>query len=360
MVLRLMLSMLLAGTLASPAQVSAQTAQTAARPMLLAFGSCLRQQAPQPVWNTLHTLAPDALVLGGDNVYSDTGSYLLRPEPARIAKAYAELAANPEWAALRARLPLYATWDDHDYGRNDAGAEYPHKVASKGFFMEFFRVPADAAMRSRDGVYDAHWLAHDGRRIQLLLLDTRSFRSPLVSAPPDAACPRMRWGRNEAPDATLLGAAQWAWLAGRLAEPADLHLVVSSIQVIPDAHCYEKWANFPRERERLLSMLDGASAPVLILSGDRHLGEISRLPANAARHWPLLELTSSGLNSARVSTDAPEPNAYRALPTNVREDNFATIGIAWDGPAPALSLALRASGDGRILQQFEARLTARP
>ena len=48
--------------------------------------------------------------------------------------------------------------------------------------------------------------------------------------------------------------------------------------------------------------------PVLILSGDRHLGEISRLPADAEREWPLVEITSSGLNSA-----APFPVAAFAL-----------------------------------------------
>ena len=358
--LRRLCFVLLLGALASPEGDAAGTAQMGTHPLLIAFGSCLRQQAPQPVWKTLRALAPDALVLGGDNVYADTGSYLLRPEPERIGTAYAELAANPDWAALRAQLPLYATWDDHDYGRNDAGAEYPHKLASKAFFMDFFHVPADAAMRSRDGVYDVHWIERDGRQIQLLLLDTRSFRSPLVKAARNAACPTIRWGRSEAPGATMLGEAQWTWLAGRLAAPADLHLLVSSIQVIPDEHCYEKWANFPRERERLLSLIDGASAPVLILSGDRHLGEISRMPANAARHWPLLELTSSGLNSARVSADAPEPNRYRALPGNVRVDNFATIGISWRDDAPSFLLALRDSRNGGMLQQLEARLTTRP
>lgn len=324
--------------------------------LVLAFGSCLRQQEPQPVWKTLQRLAPDALVLGGDNVYSDTGSYLLRPEPSRIGTAYAELAANPDWSALRERTTVFATWDDHDYGRNDGGADYPHKEAAKAFFMDFFSVPPDAAMRQRPGIYDAHWLQPDGQRVQLLLLDTRSFRSPLVPATPNASCPRRRWGQNTAGDATVLGEEQWRWLTARLAEPAALHLLVSSIQVIPEEHCYEKWSNFPAERKRLLDLLAQASAPVLILSGDRHLGEISQLPADDTRRWPLVELTSSGLNSAGAGEG--EANRYRALPDNVRVDNLATVRIERDGASPVVGLSLLAAQDGSVLQQLGIRYPA--
>ena len=269
----------------------------------IGFGSCYKPEKSTPLWADVKKYDPQLWIWLGDNFYNDwaEGKYIrFNDDPEAFTKGYEKLKKSEGMAALQALVPdrMMATWDDHDYGRNDGGADYPYKAASKAYFMSFFGVAADAPMRSREGVYDARWITRGGHRIQLLLLDTRSFRSPLVEAKTDVQCPRHRWGPNDAPEATMLGAAQWAWLASRLREPADLHLLVSSIQVIPDAHCYEKWANFPRERERLLSQIDGASAPVLILSGDRHLGEISRLPATAARRWPLLELTSSGLNSA--------------------------------------------------------------
>lgn len=323
----------------------------AAEPFTIGFGSCLRQEDPQPVWEGVRAGAPDVFVMGGDNVYTDMGLYRLRPEPARIGSAYRRLAEEPGFAALRAKTPVYATWDDHDYGGNDAGAGYPHKAASKAFFMDFFGIPADSPMRAREGVYDAHWPGGQERGIQLLLLDTRSFRSRQIAEPTDATCPHRRWGRNEDPAATVLGEAQWAWLSARLAEPARLHVVVSSIQAIPDEHCFEKWANFPRERERLLGLLASASAPVLLLSGDRHLAEISRLQRPGWRH-PLLELTSSGLNSARKKGDL-ESNRHRALPGPLREDNFATVSVGGQGDNLQLSLAIRGT-DGRILQSLEA------
>lgn len=327
----------------------------AAEAFTIGFGSCLRQEDPQPVWEGVRAIAPDVFVFGGDNVYTDAGLYRLRPEPERIGTAYRRLAEEPGFAALRAGTPLYATWDDHDYGANDAGADYPHKGASKTYFMDFFGIPADSPLRAREGVYDAHWPGGRERGIQLLLLDTRSFRAPLVVEPTDAACPHRRFGRNEDPAATVLGTAQWAWLAGRLAEPATLHVVVSSIQAIPEEHCFEKWANFPRERERLLGLLASASAPVLLLSGDRHLAEISRLQRSGWRH-PLLELTSSGMNSAYEGK--PEANRHRALPVAIRADNFATVSVSGAAGSLRLSLAIRGT-DGRVLQSLETSYPAR-
>lgn len=318
----------------------------------LAFGSCLRQWSTQPVWQGVLATAPNVFVFAGDNVYTDIGRYAAEPEPERIGRAYAELARDPGFAALRARLPIHATWDDHDYGRNDAGAEYPHKEASKRYFMEFFDIASDSAMRSRAGTYDAHWFSHGARRIQLLLLDTRSFRSEPVRAEPDAACPRIRYGRNAAPDATVLGAQQWQWLESRLMEPADFHVLVSSIQVIPEQHCFEKWANFPLERERLLRLLARASAPALIASGDRHMAEISKLPLPGAGE-ALLEITSSGMNSAGAGKG--ETNRFRALPDNVRDDNFATISIGWREGGADVELAIR-DVDGAVLQRLQVRL----
>jgi hypothetical protein len=40
-----------------------------------------------------------------------------------------------------------ATWDDHDYGLNDAGTEYPHKKVSQEMFLDFFGVPPDSPRR---------------------------------------------------------------------------------------------------------------------------------------------------------------------------------------------------------------------
>ena len=120
--------------------------------------------------------------------------------------------------------------------------------------------------------------------------------------------------------------------------PAELRIVISSIQVIPDQHCFEKWANFPLERDRLFSLISMTKANgVIFLSGDRHFAEISALQHSIA--YPLYEVTSSGLNSAGAGE--AEENRYRLSLDNFRKNNFGLISINWQKEDPLVSLEVR-------------------
>jgi alkaline phosphatase D len=247
---------------------------------------------------------------------------------------------------LRKSTRLLATWDDHDYGRNNAGAEYPWKQAAKAAFMAFFDIADDAPVRQHPGVYSAHDIGPADSRIHIVLLDTRSFRGPLRETPPDRQCPDGGLVAVTDSSASLLGEQQWGWLEERLREPAALRLIVSSIQVIPDRHCYEKWGNFPRERTRLLKQVADSGVRTVFLSGDRHLGEISRLPAQSGA-FPLYEITASGLNAAGAGRG--EHNPYRVTPDNVRVDHFGVV--SYRRTAATVELALHDTR-GRPLQQY--------
>ncbi len=326
-------------------------AAPAARADTLAFGSCLQQWFPQPVWSSVLAQDPEAFVFLGDNVYTDNGPYARLPEPERIGVAYAALAENARYRAVRDAVPIFATWDDHDYGVNDGGAEYPHKDAAKRHFMDFFAIPDDDPMRGREGIYAVRYLGEGPDRIQLLLLDTRSFRTPLLAGETNAQCPNKRYLPNEDPTASVLGEAQWRWLEQQLREPAGLRVIASSIQVIPDRHCFEKWGNFPRERERLFRLIrDTAANGVVLVSGDRHLAEISRLPAEHAG-YPLIELTTSGMNSA-IGLD--EPNPYRTTPDNFRGDNFGLLRIDRSGAEATVVIEVRDAAGELALRETVA------
>lgn len=331
----------------------------------IAFGSCLRQWEPQPVWRGVTALKPDAFIFLGDNMYSDRGKYETQPQPQRIENAYNDLAATDDYQGfLRAsqsnNTALFATWDDHDYGENDGGGDYPHKLAAKKYFQDFFGLPKTAnGGADQPGIYQSHVRTVGNLQVQLLLLDTRSFRSPLKKSDDKAACPPTGTVANTDASATILGEQQWAWLAQELQKPADVRLLASSIQVIPDQHCFEKWANFPRERQRLFDLLRATAANgVIILSGDRHLGEISRLGAEAIG-YPLYEITASGLNSAMGSfvPGQPEQNRYRLAAKNVLQDQFGSIELVGTENAQVLRLQLRAT-NGEVLQQAEVNLAS--
>jgi alkaline phosphatase D len=313
----------------------------------IAVGSCAKQDRPQPIWDAVLGARPELFLFVGDNIYGDT------LDVGVLREKYAQLGAVPGFAKLRARSRVLATWDDHDYGANDAGAEYPEKVESQKAFLDFFEEPADSPRRKQEGVYAAETFGPEGRRVQVILLDTRYFRSPLQKK----ATREPGTGPYEAspdPEATLLGEAQWAWLAERLREPAELRVIASSIQVVAADHGWEKWANFPRERQRLFDLITDANANgVIILSGDRHTAELS--VERQAGPYPLYDLTASSLNNPLKPTDAIEGNTRR-LGEVYRGENFGTVTIDWDQPDPRIGLKI-VGLDGKEVVAHEVRLS---
>lgn len=296
----------------------------------IAFGSCAHQDRPQPIWSAISATKPQLLLLIGDNIYGDS-------KDTDVLKAkYAKAAAVPGFAALRSQCKLLATWDDHDYGQNDAGAEYPNKQASQQLLLDFLGVPADSPRRQREGVYDAATFGPVGQRVQVILLDTRYHRSPFKRSETN---PRQVVPNTDA-GVTILGAAQWKWLEEQLRQPAELRLLVSSIQVVAEDHPFEKWANFPAERERLYKLLASTKANgVIVLSGDRHLAELS--VADAGLGYPLFDLTSSGLNMANAKWRPLEANQHRVA-TMTTGNNFGLIDVEWTANGgPLVRLQIR-------------------
>jgi alkaline phosphatase D len=98
---------------------------------------------------------------------------------------------------------------------------------------------------------------------------------------------------------TMLGETQWKWLEAELRKPADVRIIASSIQVLPDEHGSEKWGNFPHERTRLFRLIrDTKANGVVLISGDRHLAEIMEIDsARSGNSYPIYEVTSSSLNA---------------------------------------------------------------
>jgi alkaline phosphatase D len=322
-------------------------------PSRIAFGSCAKQDQPQPIWDAIVAQSPDMFLFIGDNIYADT-------EDMDVMWAkYQQLGNQPGYQRLKETCRILATWDDHDYGANDAGAEYPKKKESQKLFLDFFEEPADSPRRKQAGIYDAKIFGPEGRRVQIILLDTRYFRSPLkqgYKAGEPGEGYRGRYVPNTDRDATMLGDRQWAWLEEQLKQPAELRIIASSIQVIPNEHGSEKWGNFPHERQKLFELIrDTQAGGVVFISGDRHLAEISKLPADVAG-YPLFDVTSSSLNT-------PSGNF---TPTGVRWvnevnphrigliyffTNFGLIDVDWDRDDPLLRLQVRDEKGNVVLQQ---------
>jgi len=298
----------------------------------IAFGSCAGQEKPQPIWDAVLAAKPDLFIFLGDNIYADTDNVEI------MRQKYGQLGAQPGFQRLRAAVPVMAVWDDHDFGSDDIGADNPIKVQSQKLFLDFFGEPADSPRRSQAGIYTARVFGPPGRRVQVILLDTRYHRTKLKKS-----------GRSYVPDdtpgGTFLGESQWKWLDEQLRQPAELRVVGSSIQVAAEEHPFEKWSNIPAERERLFRLLkDTRAGGVVFISGDRHLGEISVIDGGVG--YPLFDVTSSGLNMGVRNWRLPEVNKRR-VGTMTSGDNFGFLAIDWDKPEPVVRLQVR-DADGEV------------
>ena len=313
----------------------------------IAFGSCLGQDGVQPIWQHVLARKPDAFVFLGDNVYADTA------DPVELRAAYTKLGAQPGYQALKKATRILATWDDHDYGVNDAGSEYPLKETSKQIFLDFFGVAKDSPRRERDGVYHAEVIGPPGRRVQVILLDTRYNRSPLVWKEDKAdRIDGGRYLRTTDPGATILGEKQWAWLEEQLRIPAQIRIIGSSIQVVDEDTTGETWANFPLERKRLFTLLWRTTGSVFI-SGDRHFAELSMMDSEAG--YPTYDLTSSSLNWSEHMFRMPERNRHRVAVLN-RGDNFGLIEIDWERRDPLLRFKI-IDEDGEVMINHKVELS---
>ncbi|WP_428622379.1 alkaline phosphatase D family protein [Sedimenticola sp.] len=298
----------------------------------IAFGSCLHQDRPQPVWQAVQAFNPDVFIFAGDNVYGD----ILAESTDPLKQAYQRAGTNLVDLKLGKVL---ATWDDHDYGADDAGGDFRFRAASKELFLNFWKAPADDPRRSREGIYSASFYGAAPERVQIILLDTRSFRSRLVLGNPVAA----GYESSSEHGKTMLGEAQWAWLENQLDQPADLRLIVSSIQVLATAHGGERWDVFPHERSRLLNMIAGRNrGTVLLISGDRHFGAFYSVRLKGEE---ILEITSSGLNLSAEQRENPVP---QQLGDPLEAVNFGTLSIDWNLRTAIVALH---DGTGLVVQQ---------
>jgi alkaline phosphatase D len=291
----------------------------------IGFGSCANQDKDQPILSLAANEKLDAFVFLGDNIYGDTD------DMDTLRNKYKRWASQSHYKKLVQSTKVLATWDDHDFGQNDVGSHYPFKEESKKIFMNHFNISKDHEMVNHDGIYHTNYIRKNGRIVQLIMLDLRTFRSDLLIYTANAKLPRDKYFYtldylpHTSEDSILVGETQWKWLEQELQKPADIRLICSGSQFSIEYNGYEAWANFPHEQKRMIDLINKVKANgVLFLSGDVHYAEISKLKNE--KGYDLLDVTSSGITS---TWDFPTQNSNR-IEGPVMENNFGLITINWN------------------------------
>lgn len=307
----------------------------------IAFGSCINQNDPQNIWYRVIQQKPDVFIFCGDNMYGDTKDTNV------LRQKYNLLGSKPGYIKLKqnARRVL-AVWDDHDYGKNDGGKEYPLKEESKKVFLEFFEEPTNSERWTHPGIYHSEYFGEEGSRLQVILLDTRTFRDKLLRVRADLAC-KGPYAKAINKRKTFLGKQQWEWLEQELQKPADMRLIVSSTQFLVDFNGWEAWINMPHERERMLQLIEKTKANgVFFISGDVHYAELSKLQRNGM--YPIYDLTSSGMTHGH-SCDGGNVNRVENI---YMKANFGMLHLNW--PDKKLTFEIRdEKGDVQITHSVD-------
>ncbi|MBX2989030.1 MAG: alkaline phosphatase family protein [Bdellovibrionaceae bacterium] len=291
-------------------------------PEKIAFAGGANQNEAQPLWKTVLAASPDLFLFVGDLVdATDTNS---------ISDQYKKLDALADYRNAREKIPFMAIWNDRDLGTLDGGADAATKAQARRDFLNHWVYVKDSIPFNRDGLYHAKLMGGQvsgkrrkrvsGPTMQVIMLDTRSFRSPLKKA---SEGPR-RFAVNDDKSATLLGNDQWEWLEDQLQKPAQLRVIVTPIQLVATEPNAENWGLFPHEREKFFQLLKKTKAKnVLVLSGDRRLASIAKTDVKG---WgPLYDVTAGPINEADAEL---ENDSTYVSPVYIKE-NFGLLDIDW-------------------------------
>ncbi len=299
------LAMCFLWSLNSPAQDDQDAAEIKGKgPSRTRIGilGCLRQFEPSPALHRYLEASPDICLWVGDNIYADTDD-----DPEVLRRCYAALEARPVFKALRNQSTFVATWDDHDYGNNDEGRDYPLKDFSRGLFRSFWQME-EFIPEDRDGIYHVRRFPGGEHGLQIILLDPRYNRD------------------DEGPEADTLGHNQWQWLEEQLLQPASLRLIVSGYQILLGADVTsETWDKFPKARQRLFDLIRATAAEnVIFITGDQHYAEVLKL--DRALDIDAWEFQFSGINQIEKS----HYNPLRQTPVIRSKHSYCLLDIHWE------------------------------
>ena len=216
-----------------------------------------------------------------------------------------------------AKVRVIGTWDDHDDGLNDGGYEYEKKDSVQQLLLDFFDVDSSDNRRKRRGIYFSELIDIGEKSIKIIALDTRYFRTNLTV------------------DST----------GKKTSSNSDFNIIISSIQFLSKEHGFETWGNMPHEVDKMKEIIAKSNAKgVIILSGDRHIAEISKDSINKMK-YPLIDFTSSGLTHS-YSSFKGEPNMYRVTDV-VSKINFGILRFNFQ--ANQVNMEIR--GERNVLYQ---------
>ncbi|MFC7615163.1 alkaline phosphatase D family protein [Actinokineospora soli] len=325
----------------APLTGSFTTAPAPGRParVVVGMGSCA-PSTPNTVWTRIVDEGCDSFVLLGDTPYVDSGDL-------SVARAkHRQFLVQPELARLIRSMPVWGTWDDHDFGLNGNHGDFPAKRNTRTAFVDyranatFGHNPAGEQLTARtdgQGIYTSF------RRgpLEVFLIDPRWFSTTEPS-----------WADPTKP--TCIGAAQWEWLKDRLTRSTATFKALATGMIWDDKQNSESddWGTYAHEREAIFDHVAAERIPgVFLIGGDIHVSRALNYGPRVG--YDLWQFIVSPLHDRTIpSLNVPHPNLVHSA---VEPHVFLKL-VADTTVSPATLTATWITRDGRRL--FEVRRTA--
>jgi len=297
----------------------------------IGFSSCNDPSQTQDLLPTLNKALDtlDLYIWLGDNVYLEDDQW--ETYSATMTR-YNEVFTGDVFHEILNKSTHLAIWDDHDAGPNDCDlSTFNGHATTMEAFKDFWQptyVQPDST-----SYYGRTTLAKG--KIDIYLLDNRSFRTHKDSA-----------------DATVFGTKQLNWFYKSLQQStSEVHLICMGGQLLNTAQLFENMSNYPVEREMLLQWLSEAQGVPIVLSGDRHSGEINRIEINGKA---IVEACASPI-TANAHPHHDEKNTTRVHEGTTDTQHFGTLRLNHSSEGWRIVVSLiDASGEALFQYEYDA------
>lgn len=246
----------------------------------LAFGSCPHRWGlgREELFETINSRNPASMLLLGDIAVQDREGHIGLHRADYLLRDF-----EPAWRTFASKIPVYASWDDHDYFDNDdAGIpkgftnedrENVRKVFKNSWVNPFYGFEKQGKgifTRTRIGPCD------------VIMTDNRYFRT----------------GKK----GSFLGKEQMDWLKEQLLDCKGPFIVLSCGTMWSDyvSKGKDSWGvNDPKGREELFQFIeDNNISGVLLISGDRHGARGFTIPRTSGFEFHEFGAASLGARAA--------------------------------------------------------------
>ncbi len=294
----------------------------------LAVVSCARDDLKgiNEIWKALSNDKPQLVLMIGDNTYADIGvqGVVSSMTAARLWDRHMETRNKLAFFRGQDLRPVFATWDDHDYGQNNGGRDFKLKKESAKVFSAFFPMLLKTNnFSSGPGVAKQLTVGEQN----FVLFDNRSFRAPAEAQ------------QNK----VHFGAQQIQWATSRM-KKTHLNWLVSGDQFFGGYHPFESFEGQHKKAfQNFLQKIKSLQVPTVFISGDRHMSEVMKISKGQVGQ-DTFEITSSPIHSTVYQDAARKHKNPRRLSAVSGQWNYVLMEIDRDVDANVYHLKTQAKG----------------